>query len=285
MNPQERQGYVGFALGAWLVLAIIGGTAFVLVPKSLVEWVFPGAGGDARTLAVWAGLLLISTVLDFLVRSVLIAERRMIAANAVELMNGSGFLILALTLSDHPTPIGSLRAQAFGICALCALTITAAGMVASRERWPDRSVWREIARTYAVYGFPRGLMTFMDMGLLLIGPWMLRSDAVEAGYVIIALSVTQVLTAAINPVGQVALVVSARYQGAKNTKAIREGVALLAGAIVSVVLLITAFLVPWNETLVALWLGDAVLARGVSHRCRSYYGVHCHLPCSADSKE
>lgn len=262
-DDRAKRAYTVFALAAWGAAGVLTLVPWALAAGPLARLLFPAQ--PAGDLAFWTGGLVVAMVLDFLVRSVLIAERRLVAANLVELLTGGGFALVALGL-HLPTVADLLRFQAVSIALLCGAT--ALTIVRPSARWarPGASEWRAVGQAYLVYGLPRGLITFLDMGLLLVGPWLLRADAVAAGYLLVALSIVQLFAAAMGPIAQVAMVVTARLAGEDNRTAIKEGVGLLLGAILYTVLPLFALLAPWGGLLTRFWLGDEELAAGVLHQ-------------------
>ncbi len=128
---------------------------------------------------------------------------------------------------------------------------------------PDRNLLKGAVEDFRRYGLPRTFITFADMLILLIGPWLLRAHQEEAGYLLIALTLTRAIQAAIQPLTQVASVVTARLTGRHNDAILSEGINLLFGTILYASTLLVAILVPWRDTLLWMWLGDTEVIKGV----------------------
>src|SRR5260370_20378933 len=70
-----------------------------------------------------------------------------------------------------------------------------------------------MARTVATYGVARALTPFLELLILSLTPWLTRDAPREAGALIIALSVLQIVQIAIVPLTQISSVVTAGLLG------------------------------------------------------------------------
>jgi hypothetical protein len=258
-----KRSYVLLAVLVWLVLIAVFTPVFYGFRGPLANWFFPNTEGN-EAVAFWTGMLLLTTVIHFVTHSILVAELRMVSANVIALMNISGFLLLALLWrGEDATPVGILQFQALAMAAL-SLGVVVAYLIELRGApWLDRRIWGTVSRVFIYYGLPRGAITFLDMGTLSIGPWLLRTEVDEAGFLIIALTLVQAIQTAIKPVVEVASVVTARFVGRKDDDSIGEGVRLMLGTILYVTLLAMAVIIPWTDHLIRLWLTDVTVIEGV----------------------
>ena len=102
------------------------------------------------------------------------------------------------------------------------------------------------------------------MAILAIGPWLLRGHPAEAGYLIVALTMVQVIQVGLTPITQIAGIVAARLVGRGDLARLNEEVRLLLGGTLYATVLALAALVPWSGYMLHLWLRDPHLAAGVS---------------------
>lgn len=262
-HPGVKLAYVLLAALGWLGVTLVAVPAFYALHGTLTAYCYPRAS-DGPALTSWTGLLLLATVLNFVVYSTFLAERRMILANVTELLNASGFLLLALLWSGpRATPLGTLQFQAVAVVGLSLAALVLYLAPKWRATWPAVGAWPPAARTFLSYGLPRGAITFLEMCLLFVGPWLLRGQVEQSGYLIIALTLVRVIESGIGPVVQVAAVVTAGLVGRGDEASIGEGVRLMFGTILHATVVVTAVTIPWVPQLVRLWLSDAHVVAGV----------------------
>ena len=144
MNVEDvavKRAYVVVALLMWLGLALGLAIALPSFEKPLAAWLFPSAPGS-EPLAFLTGLLLLGIVLSFIASSILVAERRMVRANIVGVLNISGFLILVLLWKGNDaTPVGVLQFQAVAMAALSLVVVGAYLIELRRTPWLGGGVW------------------------------------------------------------------------------------------------------------------------------------------------
>jgi hypothetical protein len=255
--------YVTLATLFCISLTLIVLPISYLTRDFLAEWFFPGTT-ESSMLAFWTMVLVLASVLHFVVYSTLTAERRMILANVTELMSASGYLLLALIwFGKNAQPTDLIRFQSVAMIVQSVVVIF--GYLMSLYGAPRLAlgVWRQVAVEFVRYGVPRGAITFLDMLIVSIGPWLLRADQEEVGYLLVALTVVRVFKEAIAPISRVASVVGARLIGQGNENALTEGMRLMLGSVLYTALLCVALLVPWLNFAVLLWLHDPTLVNGV----------------------
>ena len=231
-------------------------------------FVFPSYDNGPR-LMFWTALLIAATVLHFVAYVTLLAHRWMIVANILELAGVSGFLLVAFLLArDSTTPSAVLRFQTFGMLILSTSVIVSYLACHLPSCWPNHAVWARSASTYIRFGLPRSVISFLDMALLLIGPWLLREDMDQAGAWIIALTVVRVIQLMMTPATQVAGVVTAHLLGKDDEESIGEGVRLMFGTVAYGAVLASAAILPWTDTLMPYWLGSEQIAHTAADHLR-----------------
>jgi hypothetical protein len=262
-DAAEKRRYLAAALtltgiAVSAVIAIVA-----LLAKPLAEFIFTATPRISLIFAT--GALTIGTMASYLPFSWFLAERRIVFANVVEFASTSGFLILAfLVLKGSATPERVLGLQALGMV-LVSMGVMTGAYRGLRDRCSDGAVLTGRAMQDAVaFGAPRSLVSFMDMLVLLIGPWLLRSDLAAAGYLIIALTIVRLVQSALAPLSQVASIATARLVGRGASEDVRYGTRLLTSAALLGGGVALAFCYPWLDRLLALWLPTPSLREGVA---------------------
>src|SRR5262245_59024699 len=183
-SPGARHRYVTVACALWLGVAVIALATWVPLRSIVAAWAFPGVPA-AEELAAWAAALATVTILEFIVCTSFLAERRLVPANTLDLMSVSGSLLLRLAWPIGAlTPTSLLRYQALGVLSMCLAAMAIRLWNARRASSEAQTIptWTETARAFATYGLPRGGITGLDVAILTIGPWLLREQPAQAGY-------------------------------------------------------------------------------------------------------
>src|SRR5262249_195364 len=155
-------------------------------------------------LTFWVCVLALNTVLSFITYSTLLAERWIVQAYLIEFMNISGFLLLALLWwGKEATPVRVLQFQAVAMMVL-SFSVLAFYFCKARGLATRLEELEETFQVFIAYGMPRTPIPFLDMLILLIGPWLLRARLNEAGFLVIALTLVQMIQASIAPMTQIA---------------------------------------------------------------------------------
>src|SRR5439155_17205212 len=124
-SATARRRYVAMACLLWVAVATVALGALLPIRSLIGAWAFPSSA-EAPELALWASALTAVSVLGFIAYSTFLAERRLVLANAIELMSVSGFLLFGLAWSSNElTPTALLRLQALGVVVLSAVMIAA----------------------------------------------------------------------------------------------------------------------------------------------------------------
>lgn len=261
-DPAAKRRYVLTAVAYWAGLSALLIPACYLLRQPLSNWLLPEAADDGAT-AFWTGMFLLGIVADFILYSTLLAERRIVLANLLEFFNVSGLLLALFFFHDvELTPLYTLRVQSLGMIGL-SLAGLAAYLALSRG-WAGKQDYRPaVVRDFVSYGLPRAPGPFLEMGLTLLGPWLLRDHLNEAGYLLVALTFVRVVEMFVQPVVLVSSVVAARLLGAGDRTSLANGTRLLFGAVLTTAALTLATIAPFRDQLLILWLGDPVLAARV----------------------
>ncbi len=270
-NPAAKRRYVVFAAAVWgLLTAIILPAAFLFQPM-LASLCFPGASAGP-TMVVWSVALMLSMVGILIAHSTLLAEQRMVWAGVVTGMEVGGFFLgLLVVLGSRSTPLNLIAGQAVGATVLSAAVVAWYCQSPWRARGGDAPPWRDVRSDFITYGLPRGVISGLDMSVLIIGPWLLRADPKQAGSLLIALTMLRVLNALLGPITKLTSALTARYVGSGDETSIERAVKMLFGMAFIASVLFTAGLVPWRDQLLRLWLAKPETIAGTS----AHFSVLC----------
>lgn len=260
-QPSTQRRFLVFAVVAGALVSIVALPTAWLLREPLSQWWFPGAENGGR-LAFWCTVIMVATMANFLAYSSYLARREVLAANIILLCNAQ-FLLIGLVLFGREWDVEWLLA--LDGCGMLAVSSAALAARFLRRRSPDPeppAPWREVALEYTRYGLPRAALTFMDASLPVVGPWLLRDDPREAGFLIVALSLTRIAQLATRPVTKIASVVTANLVGQQATDNIAKGVRLTCGLVIYAAAGATVLLVPWARQILQLWLGQPDIAAG-----------------------
>jgi len=274
-ETDAKRKHILFAAMLWLTLAAVCIPLAYMLRDGLAKWWFPETA-QQQSLAFWTVLLMVITVLHFIIHATVFAERWIVAANVIDGLNVSGYLILCmLILKNELSPASLMSYQTAGIMAMGTVVLIyrlARLRTASCDASPLTSTdLKGLGREFIRYGMPRGGVAFLDTSVLLIGPWMLREVPEESGFLIIALTLMRVIPLAIMPVTKIASVVTARLLGEGDQASIVQGIRMMFGITLHISVLSFAVLLPWRNAVVHLWLKKPELAQGAG----SYFTVLC----------
>jgi len=261
-QPATQRRYVAFAAWAWVAMAAACLPAAVAFQESLAAWWFPDAP-VAGPMAVWTVALMLAIMAVYVAHSMLLAQQRMVLAGVVAaLESGVLFLVLLLAMGQRATPLNVVAYQAVGMTGLCAALVLGYCLSPKRPRGVQAAPWGVIRADFVTYGVPRGVITGLDMSVLVIGPWLLRSDARDAGNLVLALTMLRIVQALIGPITKLASALTARFVGTGDELAIERAMRMLFGVALVGSVLFMAVLVPWRHLLLRLWLTRAETIQG-----------------------
>jgi len=263
MEEGVKRYYVSQSILVWIGLTVVCMPALYGLQDRIALWLFPDTIEGGR-LVFWTGVLMLATITSFIAYSAVIARRWMLRANTIELMNASGFLILILLWNTTDvSPLSLIRFQAISMLLFSLGVLLMFVISPTRNHSIRREEQRAIQRNFINYGLPRAPLTFLDGTVLLIGPWLLRGNLEETGYLIIALTLVRALLSFLMPITQVASVVTAGLLKDGSDDAIGEGIRLLFGTILYSTVIASAVFFPWSHAALTLWFDDQVLVDGV----------------------
>jgi len=159
------------------------------------------ASRDPR-LAWGFGIYVSGLALGYMANSSWQAEFRFTQSNAIDWVNGSLLFILCL-IWGH-----SLSGPSF-ITTLAGLTLAASACslwLFTRKINGNEALFKggwKLNRNITHYSVTRALTAFADMATMVLGPWLLRSQPEQAGYLIVALIVVRVAQTMVLPVARV----------------------------------------------------------------------------------
>jgi hypothetical protein len=228
-------------------------------------------GQSNRLLGGAFGIYVFGLALGFMACSSWLAEFRFGYANIVDLFNGSLVFLVCIAAFGHWSGPHIAISLAFATLASSFIFLK---IFASRYI-PDGTPWKggfNLDRTIVGFGVTRGGSSFLDMGTLVVGPWLLRDQPDQAGYLIIAYIVLRLAQTAIMPVAQVVALRANSHRHDHSVEARR--VLWLAGLSFLVSCLVVAAYLVFGKYLVGLWLPNS--SQGVlSILDRLIYFVPC----------
>ncbi|MDB4871639.1 MAG: Na+-driven multidrug efflux pump [Gemmatimonadales bacterium] len=256
-----------FTITGALILAAVA-IAVALLILSCGPWLasllFPSLTEGAEITRL-LGLITVGLTLHYFASSLLFAQRRIVAANLLQLANTGGWLLAGLYLwRSHVDVVRLLRLQGIASILLGTLVIIAITARFAHEggRVRNQDIPKAL-REYAAYGLPRAVSPFGEMLIFLVGPWLLRANLSEAGYLLIALTLVRMVQALIQPASNVIGIVSAALSGVGDDAKIHRGLRLLLGLLGGAGLATAVLVLPWLDVLLGTWLGDSSVVAGV----------------------
>jgi hypothetical protein len=249
-----------------LTILVAGALVFAIVLMAALDFwaeaAFPGNPAQ-RGLIFWAGMLGISAIFEFLCAGLLLAQKWVLAYNLLEgLYMGLWMLVASLLLQqDQITVIGLATVQVFTSCALSVLifSLFLIGNAGSLTR-ATFARYGAVLKESSSYSLPRSGITFLDVMLFFVGPWLLRHTPESAGYLIIAFYLLRVVKIVINPVSKMISIYVTSLVSRSDHALLTKGMSLLFGGLVYLGFFSLSFLSPWAYSLLRIWLGKPYLA-------------------------
>lgn len=255
-QPQERHRW----LEAAILLSLAVSLLFLTVMIVGREWLAPltlGPQPDATQLLVWTSVLAVAAAATNMAMSALIAFRRFILMNLLQIVNGSGWLVAALWLSFSPSPNALVLLQAVGGLALATLVLIALWLITRQRSGTSPAPLGNFLRETASYGVSRTVSPFLEILLLVVGPWLIRRDAASAGGLILAFTLLRLTSMLVQPLAMVGSVTGAQLMGAQDQERLNRGINLVVGSTAGIGTLLCAAGYPWIDTGLRLWLGSS----------------------------
>ena len=264
-SDPERRRWLTASLLIWSCAALV----FLGVSIAGARWWTPLLFGTqverGGGLLVATALLAVALASTNLALSALMAVRRFVVMNLLQIANASGWLLASLWLARAAaTPDRLVLVQAAGALTLVGLVFAAIYLLARHD--PPAAPTAPLGgylRETVVYGAPRTLSPLLEMSLLVVGPWLLRNDPAPAGALILAFALLRLATAFVQPLALVGGVTGARLLGSRDEAGLARGVNFIVGASVALGLVACAAGYPWLSAGLEWWLGPTDLARTV----------------------
>lgn len=248
----EKRSRLWGVLNRWVVVV---GIMIILISVLCSSWFSAILFGQSNRLLGGAfGIYIFGLALGFMASSSWVAEFRFGYANVVDLFNGSLVFLLCIVIF--------WRLSAPHIAITLALATLASSFVFLKifaSRYISNGTLQEsgftLDRTIVGFGVTRCCSSFLDMGTLVVGPWLLRDQPDQAGYLIIAYTVLRLAQTAIMPVAQVVALRANSHRHDHNVEARR--VLWLAGLSFFVSCLVVVIYSIFGKFFIELWLPNS----------------------------
>lgn len=194
---------------------------------TLLPLLLPGA--EPAPWILWYSIGLgVQNLLLFNVGNNLLQERKMILYNLVAFMNGAGIFILIFSFfrSSSVQYVLLLYLILGDIMALVGILYYNAAPIIKWFDFPWHK-FRWIITEVFSYGFLRGFGSALTAGLFVVGPWLIRGDLQEVGYLIAVFLFMQTTAVVIQPITRLSMVVSARNLSEADDERLASGMRLL----------------------------------------------------------
>ena len=254
-------------LNVFAVMAIVFVVSLVGGLEYWTGLIFPDNSGS-QSVVFWLGMLAIAIVIHFFASSILLSYRRVLASNMVNL-SGNVWLLAGMWWWQKNSMVKALlRLQTIAMVILSSLVIAVVIMRlgAQLPKLSHPVLWRRYRHVLGEtisYGLPRGAISFLEMSLFLIGPFLIRHEVEEAGYLIISFTFLRIGRTLIQPAARIISIAVAKLVGQRDETSLKQGITLLLGTLIYTSCLLLAVLLPWTKLLLQVWLGDSALAQKV----------------------
>ncbi|MBN9655050.1 hypothetical protein J0K78_12290 [Halobacillus sp. GSS1] len=265
LENNSRKDYVFFGFLIWIIISICTLPIVLFYDDALAELMFGEKQYESLGLLTW--MVTLSLILHYLANSTLFSERKVFLSNIFDLMNSSGFVLIALYIEKlNNSPETVLHFQVIGIISICFIYLLSYFSTDfSLTLFIKNKQFSRLFNTFVKYGSYRGLITFFDSLVILIGPWLLRDNLVASGNLVIAYTFLRLIQTAINPISQIISVGVARNLNNKDIDShISKAVRNIVGIVIYLSVIALCFLIPWRDEILYLWLRDYSIVNGVS---------------------
>ncbi len=254
--------YVAFKF--WLTLAFIVSTTNIFFGAYLSSVLFPHSINPRQLLSVTL-YLSFAMVTGFFAYSILAATRNIIIANLVEFLNAACFLFLLMWATSDTASYQSVLNYYSTLTLLLGIAVF---VYISKEFESEITVGcqktSDVTNAYVTYGVPRGVSSFFELSLFLIGPWLLRDNENILSQVLIAMTLLRVIQIALGPIAQYSLVKTSKRYGLDEEEAIKHSVKLLFGSIVYFATVVLSVVPFCSKDFLTLWLGESEFSSATS---------------------
>ena len=201
-------------------------------------------------------LYVVGYMLNYVAYASWFAKLDLIKANLVELINvGLLFILVLVLFGENGTTIDLLKPLSLLTCLFSVLFLIWFYIKElSKEANLIISHFFSFNLNYHLlhYGFLRGVGAFAETSIFVVGPWLLRHKADEAGYLIIALSVIKMFQVAVTPISQVMSIRAISFFHQSNDESKKLLFMTLIITVLSLVAVVFYFIV--GKILLELWI-------------------------------
>ncbi len=262
-HDHERRRWLTASLVMWSLAALV----FVGLLIAGQRWWTPLLFGNqlpGPSMLAATAFLAVAMAGTNLAMSALMAVRRFVSMNLLQIANTSGWLLASVwLLQGAPTPDRLVLIQAGGGMLLLVVTFGALFLHLRALRDEPTPPLGEYLRETFAYGAPRTLSPFLEILLIVLGPWLLREDPAAAAGLILSLTLLRLATAFVQPLALVGGVTGARLLGSGNEAGLARGINFILGLTCALGLVLSAAGYPWLSTGLRLWLGSTDLVETV----------------------
>ncbi len=246
-----------------IILTLLTGLLF---GDSLISFIL----GDAfQGQANWFFLYVAALIIGYVTISTWQSQFHFFAANISEIISGSVVFILVVTFWQ----VHDLKSltQGFSLITFISSVLLFGLLMISLFKGNIKKlslliITSRFNLTQFRFGILRSTSAFLDVCLFSIGPWIIRDNLAEAGYLILALIFLRFVQTLVTPLSQV---MSLRLLVASENKVAEER--LLLSLLMSTLTIgfISSLFYPWvGEALVSIWLPSSYLS--VDHYISSF---------------
>jgi len=259
-HDHERRHWLTASLLMWSLAALVFLTVLLAGQRWWTPFLF-GNQVDGATILASTALLAVAIAGTNLAMSALMAVRRFVWMNLLQIANTSGWLLVSLwLLRGEQAPDKLVFIQAGGAMLLLAVAVVAL-YLQLRDAPPEpRTPLAVYLRETFAYGAPRTLSPFLEILLIVLGPWLLRDDPAAAAGLILAFTLLRLANALVQPLALVGGVAGARLLGSRDEAGLARGINFIVGLTCALGLGLSAAGYPWLSTGLRLWLGPTELA-------------------------
>lgn len=264
LDKKKQFEFLYVAFRFWLTLALIVSTTNILFGPYLSPILFPYSINPRHLLSITL-YLSFAMVTGFFAYSILAAKKNIIIANLVEFLNAAGFLFLLMLVTSDTASYQSLIKYYSSITLLLGIAVfVCIGKEFKSEIAVGYQKANDVTNAYITYGVPRGISSFFELSLFLIGPWLLRDNENILGQLLVAMTLLRVIQIALGPIAQYSLVKTSKRYGLDEEEAIKHSLKLLFGSIVYFATVVLSVVPFCSKDFLTLWLGESEFSLATS---------------------
>lgn len=291
-NPVNKKRFLLVAIALWFIGTILLFPLVWYFSSDLELFLFP-AHAKNGSYALCLFFIISSMIGQYIVSSSLMADRQFILSNICQFLGGNGFIILLLLLYGQayfPITLFYVQSIITYVMTLIGLSYlyvkySALSSITDTEADLNTNIlsYTGILKNFFHYGVPQGMVAFLDTVIISIGPWILRGNPTDAGYLIIALTLLRAIQAGFAPLTQVTGVLTGHAINKNQQDQISNVIPNILKLVLISSLFLTIFLFHGSYVLLVAWLNNKELALAVNPflnfailaiiPCNIYYGL------------